>query len=117
MNMQNLMKQAQAMQKEITNSQKKINEMEFIGKNGLVTVKLMRIINTQENVGELISLNTAVWNKVFKAEILKKFDEIENPPRILEDMILLALNDAFAQIDKVTEEKMGKYASMFPGMM
>ncbi len=98
MNMQNLMKQAQAMQKEITNSQKKINEMEFIGKNGLVTVKLM-------------------GNKNIKEVKIKEDGEIKEDLSILEDMILLALNDAFAQIDKVTEEKMGKYASMFPGMM
>lgn len=38
MNMQAILKQAQNMQKEITNAQKEINEMEFTGKNGLVTV-------------------------------------------------------------------------------
>lgn len=59
-----------------------------------------RIIDTQENVGELISLNTAVWNKVFKAEILKKFDEIENPPRILEDMIFHTI--VYPTINKIT---------------
>ena len=34
---------------------------------------------------------------------------------MLEDMLVVALNDAFKQIDKVTEQKMGKFSSMMPG--
>lgn len=44
-----------------------------------------------ENFEEVISINTALWNKIFKASILKKIDDLENPPRILEDMMFLAL--------------------------
>ena len=36
---------------------------------------------------------------------------------MLEDMIVLALNDAFSKVDKKMSEKMGKYSSMMPGLM
>ena len=35
---------------------------------------------------------------------------------MLEDMIMVAVNDAIGQIDKMTEEKMGKYANAVPGL-
>ena len=38
-------------------------------------------------------------------------DEIE----MLEDMILVAVNSAFKEIDKMTEEKMGKFGNI-PGL-
>ena len=38
-----------------------------------------------------------------------------NDKEMIEDMLVVALNDAFKQIDKVTEQKMGKYSSMMPG--
>ena len=44
-------------------------------------------------------------------------DLISDDISMLEDMIVLALNDAFDKIDKKTEEKMGKYSSMMPGFM
>ena len=81
MNMQAILKQAQNMQKEITNAQKEINEMEFTGKNGLVTV-------------------------IIKEDL-----------SILEDMLTIAINDAFKQIDDITNKKLGKYANMMPGLM
>ena len=34
---------------------------------------------------------------------------------MLEDMLVIALNDAFKQVDKMTEQKMGKFTSMMPG--
>ena len=35
---------------------------------------------------------------------------------MLEDMVQVAINDALKQVDKVTEQKMGKYANSMPGM-
>ena len=35
---------------------------------------------------------------------------------MLEDMIMVAVNEAFKQVDKETEKKMGKYTSMMPGL-
>ena len=39
-------------------------------------------------------------------------DEIE----MLEDMIVVALNEAMKKVDKDTEEKMGKFAQGMPGL-
>ena len=54
--------------------------------------------------------------KLEKVEISKdsplETDDIE----MLEDMVLVAVNDALNQIDKVTEEKMGKYTKGLPGL-
>ena len=41
-----------------------------------------------------------------------EIDEIE----MLEDMILVAVNEANKKIDKETEEKMGKYTKGMPGL-
>ena len=100
MNMQALMKQAQAMQKDINNIKNEIDNTVFEGKSSLVTVE-------------------AMGNKTVKAI---KFSEeakqvIKDDISIIEDMILIAVNDAFAKIDKETEEKMGKYSNMMPGLM
>jgi len=50
-----------------------------------------KIIDADKNFEEVISINTAIWNKMFKASILKNLKNIEKPPRILEDMMFLAL--------------------------
>ena len=98
MNMQALMRQAQAMQKEITTAQKVINETEFIGKNGIVTVKVM-------------------GTKEVKEVKIEEDKDILEDVTLLSDMILLALNDAFKQVDKFKEQKMGKYSNMMQGLM
>lgn len=98
MNMQALLKQAQNMQRDITNAQKEISEMEFIGKNGLVTVT----VNGTKNI---------------KSIKIQEDDDLKEDLSILEDMIVLAINDAFKQIDDITQKKLGKYANMMPGIM
>ena len=35
---------------------------------------------------------------------------------MLEDLILVSVNELIKQIDKETEEKMGKYSNMMPGL-
>lgn len=97
MNLQAMMKQAQKMQKDMLNTKKEIDEMEFTGKSSLVTVKI-------NGAKEVLSV------KIDTEELEK--DEIE----LLEDMILVATNDALKQIDKTTEEKMGKYTKGMPGI-
>ena len=97
MNMQALMKQAQNMQKDITKSQQEINEKEFTGKNGLVTVVVK-------------------GNKKVLTVKINNDNSIIDDLSILEDMIVLATNDALQQIDTLTEEKMGKYTKMMPGI-
>ena len=91
MNLQALMKQAQSMQKNIMDSKKKIESMIFTGQSELVEVK----INGKR---EVLSVKIKETN-------LEK-DDIE----ILEDMIIIAMNDALNKITKEINEKMGSQA-------
>ena len=97
MNLQAIMKQAQAMQKDITKAKKEIDEMKFTVTQSFVTVTL-RGDRTVEKVE--IDSDTELGK-----------DDIE----MLQDMIVIAINDAMKQVDKVTEEKMGRFSSI-PGL-
>ena len=35
---------------------------------------------------------------------------------MLQDMIMIAINDAFKKVDKMTEEKLGKFTNSVPGL-
>ena len=96
MNIQAMMKQAQKMQKDMMNSKEEIDNMTFVGKASLVTVEMK---GTKELTK--VSINPDI-----------EPDEIE----MLEDMILVAVNDALKQVDKITEEKMGKFTKGMPGL-
>ena len=97
MNMQALMKQAQQMQKDMLKTKDEIDNKEFIGKSSIVTAYLKG-----PKIIEKIEIN----------EELSKIDDKE----LLCDMIITAINDAQKQIDKETEEKMGKYSKGMPGL-
>ena len=99
MNLQAIMKQAQAMQKDITKAKKEIDEMKFTVTQSFVTVTL-RGDRTEEKV-EIDS----------DAELGK--DDIE----MLQDMIVVAINQAMKEIDKVTEQKLGKYSNAMQGLL
>lgn len=43
----------------------------------------------RETLGLLALVNTALWNKLYNAEILKKAVEFSEPPRIAEDMMMI----------------------------
>lgn len=93
MNMQQIMQQAQRMQRDITKKKEEIDKMEFLGKSEWVEI----VFNGKREI------------KSFK--ILK--DEIDvDDKEMLEDMIMIAIKDAFSKIDKETESKLGSYASM-----
>ena len=97
MNMQAMLKQAQKMQRDMKKTQEEIDNTEFTGKSELVSVKMM-------------------GNRIVK-EVKISSDELESDDiEVLEDMILIAVNDALKQIDKVTEEKMGAYTKGMPGL-
>ena len=82
MNMQNLMAQAQKMQRDIQKKQDEINKTEYEGKSQIVTVK----INGKKEILDL---------KIEKS-ILNDQEDLE----MLEDMIKIALNDAFSKVEK-----------------
>lgn len=50
-----------------------------------------KIIDMDKNPEDILSINTALWNKLYKAETLKNMKNLENPPRILDDMMFLLL--------------------------
>ena len=96
MNMQAMLKQAQKLQKDMMNSQEEIHAMSFTGKSSNVSV-------TMNGKG-------IVTDVKFDLDEVEK-DDIE----MLQDMTMLAFNDAKKQLDKVTEEKMGAYTKGLPG--
>ena len=93
MNMQQIMQQAQRMQRDITKKKEEIDGMEFLGKSEWVEI----VFNGKREI------------KSFK--ILKDVID-EDDKEMLEDMIMLAIKDAFSKIDKETESKLGSYSSM-----
>ena len=97
MNMQAMLKQAQKLQKEMLDTQEKINSTEFIGKSSIVTVKMT-------GAKELTDVKID----------LEKIEEDDID--LLQDMIMVAVNDAIKQINKETESKMGKYTQGMPGL-
>ena len=97
MNIQAMMKQAQKLQKDMLAAKEEINKTVFEGKSSFVTVKVK---GTKEI--EAISID---------AETLEK-EDIE----ILEDMLVVALNDAMKQVDQETDKKMGKFTQGMPGL-
>lgn len=50
-----------------------------------------KIIDMDKNPEDVMSINGALWNKLYKAEILKEMDNLKNPPRILDDMMFFLL--------------------------
>lgn len=98
MNMQAMLRQAQQMQKEMLKSQEEINNTTFIGENGLVKITMKGT------------------KRIEKVEIEKDENFSSDDLEMLEDMILVATNNALEQIEKKTEEKMGKYTKGIPGL-
>ena len=99
MNMQNLMAQAQRMQRDLQKKQEEIYEMEFTCTSGAVTAKL----NGKK--------------EIIKIEIDKSILHDEEDLEALEDMIKIAVNDAIKQIEKTVEQKLGGLAKGLNGLM
>lgn len=97
MNIQAMMKQAQQMQKDMLKAKEEIDKTIFNGESALVHVE----VNGKK---ELVSVKI---DDSFEA------DDIE----ILQDMIVVAVNDAITKVNKMTEEKMGKFGSGLSGLM
>ncbi len=98
MNLQSLMKQAQSMQKNIMESKKKIESMTFKGDSELVEVEMN---------GKKEMLSVKIKNK----DGLDK-DDLE----ILEDMFVIATNDAINKINKEISDKLGNQAGAFSSL-
>ena len=97
MNIQAMMKQAQKLQSDMMKVKDEIEKMEFSCTNCLVTIK----VNGKKEVIDVKIVNDSDFSN----------DDLE----MLQDMIEIAINDAMKQVDKVTEEKMGRFSSI-PGL-
>ena len=98
MNIQNLMREAQKMQKDLQKTQKELENTKYEGKSSLVTV--------------VINGNKEMCSVKIDAEEFDK-DDIE----LLEDMIMVAFNDASKKADADKEKKLGKYGQGLAGLM
>lgn len=99
MNMQNIMAQAQKMQREITKKKEEIDKTTFEGKSEWVAI-------TFNGKKELITL-----------KIIKDIIEDEDDKEMLEDMIKIAIKDAFSKIEAETNEKLGSYGQSLNGLI
>ena len=97
MNIQAMMKQAQKLQKEMLSAKEEINNTIFEGKSSFVTVKV-------KGTKKIESI------KIDSDSIEK--EDIE----MLEDMLIVAINDAMKQIDDITEKKLGKFTQGMSGL-
>ena len=99
-NMNNLMKQAQAIQKKMQDMQKEVEDAEFEASTG----------------GGAVSVKVSGKKEVLKVSIKPDSDFDISDMEMVEEMIQVAINDALNQVDKMTEKKMGKYANAMPGL-
>ena len=97
MNMQAMLKQAQNLQKDMLKVKAEIDSKEFVGESSFVKV-------TMKGSKEVVGVKISVEDSLDK-------DDIE----ALEDMLVIAINDANKKIDKYTESKMGKFGNI-PGL-
>ena len=97
MNIQAMMKQAQKLQKEMLSAKEEIDKQIFEGESSFVKAEMY---GTKEL--KSVSINQEQLDK----------EDIE----MLQDIIVVAVNDAMKKVDKETERKMGKYTQGMPGL-
>lgn len=93
-NMNNMMKQVQKMQRDMQVAQEEIEKSEFEATAGGGAIKV--IANGKKEIVS-ITLDEDVVDP----------DDIE----MLQDLIIVAVNEALRQVDTETEKKMGKFGS------
>ena len=93
MNIQAMMKQAQKLQADMMNEKEKIDAMKFEGKSSSVTVVM-------SGKKELLEVNIDD----------EAIDVSEK--EMLEDMIVIAVNDALKKIDDETSSMLGSYGKL-----
>ena len=96
-NMQGMMKQVQKMQKEMVQAQDKLNETEF---TGAATNDLVKVVFTGNRRMKDLQINEGVVDP--------------EDTEMLQDLVIMAVNDALAKIDVETEKTMGKDTKGLP---
>ena len=97
MNIQAMMKQAQALQKDMLKVKEEVDNTEFVGESSLVKVTIK---GTKE---------------VVKVEISAKEGLDADDVEMLQDMIMVAINQANDKVDETLDKKMGKFGNI-PGL-
>ena len=92
--MQQIMAQAQKMQRDIEQKKKQIDSMEFIGRSEWFEVK----VSGDKKIKKVNILSDEIFNK-------------ENCD-ILTDMLQIAMNKAFTEVEKETNKELGAYANI-----
>ncbi|MFD0897538.1 YbaB/EbfC family nucleoid-associated protein [Loigolactobacillus binensis] len=98
-NMQGMMKQMKKMQKEMAQAQEELNAQEFTG------------AASDDAVIATFSGDKQMKDLQIKAEAIDPDD-----PDMLQDLIIMAVNNALTKVDHETEQKMGQYTRGLPGM-
>lgn len=98
MNIQNLVREAQKVQKNLEKTQKELENTKYEGNSSLITI----VLNGKKEVCSI----------KIDAEELEK-DDIE----LLEDMIMVAFNDASKKVDADKDKKLSKYGQGLAGLM
>ncbi len=97
MNIQAMMKQAQALQKDMLKVKSEIDNTDFVGENAMIKI-------TIKGSKEISSVELKVTDSLDSEDI-----------DMLQDMIKSAYNDAAKKVDDMTEKKMGKFGNI-PGL-
>lgn len=96
MNINALMQKAQSMQKDMQKAEEEVSKMTFTAKQPLVEVEVT-------GAKKIVSIK-------IDGNISK--DDIE----ILEDMIIIAINEALEKASKEMEKRLSKYGQGLPGL-
>ena len=99
MNMQKLMQEAQRMQAQLQKDQKELEKTIYEGKSSNVEIEI-------NGKYEVVKVN------------IDSFDSFNSDDKeMLEDMIMIAFNDAVKKVEKDKEKKSGKYGQGLGGLM
>ena len=99
-NMNNLMKQAQKMQRQMEESQKELETKEVTGQAG----------------GGVVKITVSGKREITKVEIDPEAVDPEDT-EMLEDLIMAAANEALRQIEDLSAQTMGKFTGGLGGLM
>lgn len=99
MNIQNLMREAQKMQKNLQKTQEELTNSTYEGNSSFVHV----VLNGNK---DLVSIRIDLEDSLEK-------DDVE----MLEDMVLVAFQEASKKVDEDKEKKLGKYGNGLAGLM
>ena len=98
-NMNNLMKQAQRMQKQMEDAQKELEEKEVTASSG----------------GGAVEVTVSGTKEVLKVKISEDVVDTEDI-EMLEDLIVAATNEALRKIDDITQQSMSKVTGGLSGL-